>query len=73
MTDHTREPLKGCQFIINKKQPFVNFINVKHANFTYESLFSSYVLALNELSYKKRAHKMLMKLTPFGSLLGEGG
>ncbi len=43
--------------------PSVNFINVKRTNFTYESLFSSYVLALNELSYKKRACKMLMKLT----------
>jgi len=29
-----------------------------------ESLFSSYVLALNELSYKKRKRKPLMKLTP---------
>ncbi len=42
----------------------VNFINVKRANFTYESLFSSYVLALNELLYKKRTCKTLMKLTP---------
>jgi len=30
----------------------------------YERLFSSYVLALNELSYEKRARKMLMKLSP---------
>ncbi len=30
--------------------PGVNFINIKRA---YERLFSSYVLALNELSYKK--------------------
>ncbi len=42
----------------------VNFINVKRPNFTYESLFSSYILALNKLSYEKRARKMLMKLTP---------
>jgi len=41
----------------------VNFINIKCTNFTYESLFSSYVLALNELSYKKYACKTLMKLT----------
>jgi hypothetical protein len=33
----------------------VNFINVKRATFTYERLFSSYVLALNKLSYKKYA------------------
>jgi hypothetical protein len=42
----------------------VDFINVKRAKFTYKSLFSSYVLALNELSYEKRTHKTLMKLTP---------
>jgi len=41
----------------------VNFINILHARFLYERLFSSYILALNELSYKKRASKMLMKLT----------
>ncbi len=41
----------------------VNFINVKRAPFLYEHLFSSYVLALNELSYKKRARITLMKLT----------
>jgi len=44
--------------------PVVNFINVKCANFTYKSFFSSYILALNKLLYKKRARKMLMKLTP---------
>ncbi len=42
----------------------VNFINDKCANFTYKSLFSSYILALNELSYEKHARKMLTKLTP---------
>jgi len=42
----------------------VNFINVKRVNFTYGSLFSSYVLALNKLSYKKCVSKTLMKLTP---------
>jgi hypothetical protein len=31
--------------------------------FLYESFFSSYILALNELLYKKHVHKMLMKLT----------
>ncbi len=54
-----------------KKWPIVNFINVKHANFTYESLFSTYILALNELSYEKRAHKTLMKLTPI-KVINEG-
>jgi hypothetical protein len=44
--------------------PGVNFVNVLRVPFSYESLFSSYVLALNELSYKKRTRKMLMKLTP---------
>ncbi len=47
----------------------VNFINLIRANFTYESLFSSYVLALNELLYEKRARKMLMKLTPDVNLI----
>jgi len=37
--------------------PVVNFINVKRANFTYESLFSSYVLALKKLSYEKSSRK----------------
>jgi len=44
--------------------PRVNFINLKRTNFTYERLFSSYIWALNELSYKKRAQKTLMKLSP---------
>jgi len=43
--------------------PGVNFIDVKRAHFSYERLFSSYVLALNELSYKKFARLTLMKLT----------
>jgi len=50
----------------NTKRTVVNFINVKRANFTYESLFSSYVLALNELSYERLVGKSLMKLTPDG-------
>jgi len=41
----------------------VNFINVKRAHFLYERLFSSYVLALNELSYEKFVRLTLMKLT----------
>jgi len=41
----------------------VNFINVLRTHFSYEHLFSSYVLALNELSYEKFASLMLMKLT----------
>jgi len=45
------------------RQAGVNFINVKRANFTYESLFSSYVLALNKHLYEKRTSKTLMKLT----------
>jgi hypothetical protein len=44
--------------------PGVNFINLKRVNFTHEHLFSSYFLALNELLYKKRAQKTLMKLSP---------
>jgi hypothetical protein len=44
----------------------VNFINVKRAHFSYERLFSSYVLALNELSYEKFARLTLMKLTAGG-------
>jgi hypothetical protein len=45
------------------RRPGVNFINVKRAHFSYERLFSSYVLALNELSYEKFARLTLMKLT----------
>jgi len=45
------------------RKPVVNFINVKFANCMYKSLFSSYVLALNKLSYVKCARKTLMKLT----------
>ncbi len=55
---------KFVHIMLMKLSPRVNFINVKHANFTYERLFSSYVLALNKLSYEKRAQKMLMILSP---------
>jgi len=41
----------------------VNFVNVKHTHFLYQRLFSSYVLALNKLSYEKIASLTLMKLT----------
>ncbi len=41
-------------FIFGRGKPAVNFINGKRTNFTYESLFSSYVLALNKLSYKNK-------------------
>ncbi len=37
----------------------VNFINVLHARFSYERLFSSYLLALAKNSSEKRAHLML--------------
>ncbi len=45
-------------------ESLVNVIDIKRTNFMHESLFSSYILALNELSYEKRARKTLMKLTP---------
>jgi len=41
----------------------VDFINIKRAPFSYKRLFSSYVLALNELSYEKFPRLTLMKLT----------
>jgi len=41
----------------------VNFINILRARFSYEHLFSSYDLALNELLYEKFARLKLMKLT----------
>jgi len=45
------------------KSEGVNFINIKCAHFLYERLFSSYVLALNKLLYKKFPRLTLMKLT----------
>ncbi len=54
-------PLHGN--LLAQWNPGVNFINVKRAHFSYERQFSSYVLALNELSYEKRARLTLMKLT----------
>jgi len=45
-------------------KPGVYFTNLKRADFTYKRLFSSYVLALNKLLYKKHAQKTLMKLSP---------
>jgi len=50
-------------FTTLKSRTGVNIINILHANFSYERLFYSYILALNELSYKKFARLTLMKLT----------
>ncbi len=55
-----------------KSTPAVNFINVKHSNFSYEhcfgSFFSSYMYVVKELpkqhSYEKFVCLPLMKLTP---------
>jgi len=51
--------------------PAYDFINILHANFTYESLFGSFFylhVTRDKLSkrclYEKFARKMLMKLTP---------
>ncbi len=44
--------------------PLVNFINSICTNFSYESHFSSYVLALLKNSYEKCVCILLMKLTP---------
>ena len=43
--------------------PGVDFTNVFRAHFSYEHLFSSYLLFC---LYKKRAQKTLVKLTPGG-------
>ncbi len=51
------------RFYLVFKQPSVNLINVKRARFTYERLFSSYVLALNKVLYEKFTLLTLMKLT----------
>jgi len=52
-------------------KPVVNLINILRTNFSYEHHFGSffYVLVTREKlpkqrSYKKCAHKILMKLTP---------
>ncbi len=54
---------KGVCNRLMKLTTGVNFINVKGAFFVRIS-FSSYILALNKLSYKKCAPLTLMKLTP---------
>ncbi len=45
----------------------VNFINIKRANFSYETLFwqlfSSYMYVKNDVRTKKFVHLILMKLT----------
>jgi len=60
------------KIVIINYQPLVNFINILSANFVYKSLFGSffYLYVTREKLpkrhlYKKFAHKMLMKLTPF--------
>jgi len=59
-----------------KSSPVVNFINVKCANFTYESLFGSFLYLHGTREklpkrclYIKSARKTLMKSTP-GVILG---
>jgi len=60
--DHIAARHKALKLLITVGlRPVVNFINIKRVNFTYESLFSNYILALNELSYEKRARKTFMK------------
>ncbi len=51
-------------------KPGVNFINILHARFSYESKLSSFclitfgfVIFCTKILYKKRTRKMLMKLT----------
>ena len=51
------------EFGPNNCESGVYFINVLRTNFLYKRHFSSYVLALKELSYKKFARLTLMKLT----------
>jgi len=47
----------------------VNFINILHALFSYESLFKAKLKAEKRLLYKKCVRKMLMKLTPGENVL----
>jgi len=54
---------KNARKMLVKLTTGVNFINVKHTNFSYELRFSSYVLALSKNLYEKFARKMLVKLT----------
>jgi hypothetical protein len=42
----------------------LNFINILRAHFSFESAFLPKRNLKKPLLYKKRAHKMLMKLTP---------
>jgi hypothetical protein len=55
--------IKVVRRTLMKLSPGVNFINVLFARFWYEILFSSYVLALKELLYKKHVRKTLVKFT----------
>jgi hypothetical protein len=51
----------------------VNFINILRTNFSYECLFSCYILALLKNSYEKCSRKTLMKLTTGTFRLGDNG
>jgi len=54
---------KATQTRLVKLTPGVNFINILRTHFLYKRRFSSYILALNKLLYKKFACLTLMKLT----------
>jgi len=61
-------------FLLTIKTAGVNFINILHARFSYESLFGSFILVSNpkhsfvifgtKILYETQARKILMKLTP---------
>ena len=63
-------PFHNQLFQLNCDIPAVNFINVKRARFSYKRLFSSYVLALNKLSYKKFAVNFINVLRTAFTLVG---
>ncbi len=62
---------KGLRVYHGRRQPGVDFINILHARFSYESKLSSFSLVTfnfaifgAKILYEKYAFKMLMKLTP---------
>jgi len=59
---------RRCNPVYHYSGPVVNFINVKHTNFSYEhcvlAAFSGYMYVEKQRPYKKFVRKMLMKLTP---------
>jgi len=63
---HTKNILKQLTMIQKHAtvMSWCQFHHIKCMHFLYERLFSSYVLALNKLLYKKFARLTLMKLTP---------